>query len=69
MTEEVQNILNNIVREVDAIRGYIENPVLGDFIQDEIGHLYELTEMLAGHFPRPDGEINDGDEDVDDQEE
>jgi len=62
--ENVENILANIVREVEAIRGYITNPVDGDFLQDEVEHLYELATALKAELaPDADG---DGDNDEDD---
>lgn len=46
---DLSNILNNIVREVDAIRGYMLDPVEDnkEFILDEIGHIVKLAGQLS----------------------
>jgi len=46
--EKLHPILNNIHREVDAIRGYIIDPVEGgdEIIVDEISHIFKLASQL-----------------------
>lgn len=63
---EVKNILNNIIREVDAIRGYILDPVAGDFIHDEIKHIEELCGKLRAECG---GKIDADEDDEDDEDE